>query len=254
MHPEHVTENQRYWNDMADQWVAMGERAWAGVESWGEWGNLESELRILPADMSGMDAVDLGCGTGYFSWWMTKRGAKVTAIDISEEQLATARRLAEEYGAHIDFIHGSAEEVPRPDGSFDFALSEYGAATWCDPHVWIPEAHRLLRPGGTLVFLGNHPLTHITTPADGSNVGRELTRPYRGMGRTDWRYVEIDPGGIEYNLTISGWISLLHDTGFTIDRYVELFAGEGEEEVQFTVARSWAREFPSEQIWVATKR
>lgn len=239
---------------MADQWVEMGERAWAGTPSWGEWGNRESDLRILPDDMTGMDAIDLGCGTGYFSWWMTKRGAAVTAIDISEEQLATARRLAARYGAEIDFVHGSAEQVPRPDGSFDFALSEYGAATWCDPHVWIPEAHRLLRPGGTLVFLGNHPLTHITTPLDGSHVGRELTRPYRTMGRTDWRHVEVDPGGIEYNLTISGWMALLTDTGFAVDRYLELYADEGEEIIRFTVARSWAREFPSEQIWVATKR
>ncbi len=252
--PEHVAENRRYWNDMADEWVAMGERAWTAEPSWGEWSNLESELRVLPDDMTGMDAIDLGCGTGYWSGWMTRRGATVTAIDISEEQLATARRLASQHEVDIDFIHGSAEDVPRADASIDFPLSEYGAATWCDPHVWIPEAHRLLRPGGTLVFLGNHPLTHITTPADGSNVGRTLTRPYRGMGRTDWRHVEIDPGGIEYNLTISAWMDLFDDVGFRVERYLELYAGEGEEVVQFTVARSWAQEFPSEQIWVATKR
>lgn len=253
-YPEHVAENRRYWNDMADDWVGAGERAWAGEPSWGEWANPESELRLVPSDMTGMEAIELGCGTGYWSGWMTRRGARVTAIDISERQLATARRLAADHGADIDFIHGSAEQVPRPDASFDFALSEYGASIWCDPHVWIPEAHRLLRPGGTLVFLGNHPLTHITTPADGSKVGRVLTRPYFGMGRSDWRHVEVDPGGIEYNLPVSGWISLFGDTGFSVDRYLELGAGPGEEVVQFAVPRSWAREYPSEQVWVLTKR
>ena len=38
--------------------------------------------------------------------------------------------------------------VPEPDGSFDFAVSEYGASIWADHYVWIPEVHRLLKPGG----------------------------------------------------------------------------------------------------------
>ncbi len=253
--PEHVAENRRYWNDMAHEWVPAGERAWAGKPSWGMWGIPESNLHLLPTDMAGMQAIDLGCGTGYVSAWMTRLGATVTAIDISEQQLATAKRLAVEHGAEIDFIHGSAEAVPRSDASFDFAISEYGAAIWCDPAVWIPEAVRLLRPGGTLVFLGNHPLTLITTPLDGSNVGRELTRPYFGMHLADWRSVEHDPGGMEFNLTISDWIALFSAHGLTIERYLELQAplgsGAGDaDEVLFTASRGWAHEFPSEQVWV----
>ena len=50
---------------------------------------------------------------------------------------------------------GDAEAVPLPDASFDLAISEYGASIWCDPYRWIPEAARLLRPGGVLVFLAN---------------------------------------------------------------------------------------------------
>ena len=42
-----------------------------------------------------------------------------------------------------------------PTRSFDLAISEYGAAIWADPYKWIPEAARLLRPGGQLIFLGN---------------------------------------------------------------------------------------------------
>jgi SAM-dependent methyltransferase len=68
----------------------------------------------------------------------------------------------------IVWVHGNAETVAQPDGSFDFAISEYSAAIWCEPAAWIGEAHRLLRPGGELVFLGNHPLAMVCAPVDGS--------------------------------------------------------------------------------------
>src|SRR5690554_2579729 len=105
---------------------------------------------------------------------MARRGAKVSAIDNSERQLATARRLAAEHGVELDLHHGNAETTPFADESFDFAISEYGAAIWCDPKLWIPEAYRILKPGGRLVFLGHHALTTACSPLDGSPTGYEL--------------------------------------------------------------------------------
>jgi 2-polyprenyl-3-methyl-5-hydroxy-6-metoxy-1,4-benzoquinol methylase len=127
--PEHVAENRRHWDEMAGDWVARGARCWAMSEpSWGEFDIPESQVGMLPADMSGVDAIELGCGTGYVSGWMARRGARVVGIDNSEAQLATARRLAGEHGADLTLLHGNAEAVPYPDASFDFAISEYGAA------------------------------------------------------------------------------------------------------------------------------
>ena len=91
----HVHINRDYWNGMADDWVAMGERAWASDPSWGIWGIAEADLALVPINMTGQAAIELGCGTGYWSAWMHRRGAVATGIDISAEQLATARRLAE---------------------------------------------------------------------------------------------------------------------------------------------------------------
>ena len=146
--PPHVSENRRYWDERAADWVAAGERAWAQPEpSWGIWGVPEPELGMLPASMAGMRAVELGCGTAYVSGWMARRGARVTAIDNSEQQLATARRLAAQHGVELELVHGDAERTPFESGAFDFAISEYGAAIWCDPYAWVPEAHRVLRPG-----------------------------------------------------------------------------------------------------------
>ena len=126
--PDHVAENRRHWDEMAHEWVAMGERAWARNEpTWGIWGVSEAELELLPVDMTGLDAIELGCGTAYVSAWMARRGATVSAIDNSENQLATARRLAREHGLELTLWHGNAETVPAPDETFDFAINEYGA-------------------------------------------------------------------------------------------------------------------------------
>ena len=225
---EHVAENRRYWDAMADEWVAFGERAWEQEARWGEWQIPNTELPLLADDMHGQRAIELGCGTGYVSAWMRRRGASVYAIDNSEAQLATARRLSDLHGLDdIEWVHGNAETVAQPDGSFDFAISEYGAAIWCEPAAWITEAHRLLRPGGELVFLGNHPLAMVCSPIDGSlPVTERLERPYFDLGRLDWRDAIDEPGGIEFNLPISSWMRLFHDIGFDVIDYIEIQAPE----------------------------
>lgn len=252
--PEHVLENRRYWNEQAPQWVASGERNWRSQPNWGIWGLPESELQLLPLDMRGMDAVELGCGTGYVSAWMARRGARVTAIDNSEAQLATAARLAREHPLPIAFFHGNAEATPFAAESFDFAISEYGAAIWCNPNAWIAEAWRILRPGGRLVFLGHHPLAIVCSDIQGGPVTRTLQRPYFNLGTLDFRAVTHEPGGVEFNLTTSAWMQLFDAVGFDIERYQELQAPADASGDPFGVDAAWAHAFPSEQVWQLRKR
>ena len=255
--PEHVSANRAHWDNDAPNWVASGERNWQSEATWGMWG---VELPgMLPVDMTGLDAIELGCGTAYVSAWMARRGAKVVGIDNSEGQLATARRLADEHGVELTLIHGNAETVPYPDSSFDFAISEYGAAIWCDPYVWIPEAHRLLRPGGTLAFLGTSTLAMLCSPTDGSlPITTHFERDYFSMHRLDWRDAVDEPGGIEFNLPLSRWFALFRDTGFDVVDFFEVQAPAPSPEeataMNFFVTHEWAHRFPSEQAWVLRKR
>ena len=143
-------------------------------------------------------------------------------IDNSAGQLATARALQREFGLEFPVHLGNAEATPFPDASFDFAISEYGAAIWCDPYAWIPEAARLLRPGGRLMFLGGSAVASLALPDLESEPATDrLRRPQRGMYRC-WP----DDPGVEFHISPGEWIRLLRRCGFEIEDLVELYAPE----------------------------
>ena len=250
---DYVAINRVYWDTYAHEWRAGGERLWAGEPVWGIWERPEYELRLLPKDMRGMDAIELGCGTAFVSGWMARRGARVVGIDNSERQLDTARDLAARHDTPLTLIHGNAEAVPYPDASFDFAISEYGAAIWTDPYLWIAEAWRLLRPGGRLVFLGHHPLAIAAQDINSDDgVTRTLKTPYFGMHRFDW--ADDSDATTEFNLPISEWIRLFTDTGFDVIGFEEVRAQPERTDVKFEVPAAWARDYPTEQVWKLQKR
>lgn len=250
MKKDHVSVNRDVWEKDADNWVEIGERLWKlDKPVWGNWSVADVAWDLLPPDLTGKDAIELGCGTGYVSGWMVRRGARVTAIDISPAQLETARQLAQTHGADIAFLEGNAEETGLEDEAFDFAISEYGAAIWCHPDKWLREAWRLLRPGGELVFLGNHPMVLLCSPLSGAPCDTTLHRPYRGMWGADWTEVEFEPSGICFNLTMSDWFKLFLDIGFAVENYQELFAPEHETYTKAAVPAEWAKVYPVEQVW-----
>ena len=169
---DHVLRNRAVWDQWASSYAGPGLRHWSAAEpTWGIWGIPETQAGVLPSGLEGADSIELGCGTGYVSAWLARRGARPVALDNSPGQLKTARQLQERFGLRVPLFHANAERAPFADASFDLAISEYGASIWCDPYAWIPEAARLLRPGGQLIFLlelrpgsgatASHPLATI---------------------------------------------------------------------------------------------
>ena len=248
---DHVLANRASWDADADSWVERGRALWAADEiTWGIWGVPESELRLLP-EIRGMDAVELGCGTGYVSSWLARRGARPIGLDNSARQLATAQRFQEVFGIRFPLIHGDAERAPLRDATFDLAISEYGAAIWCDPYRWIPEAARLLRPGGELVFLGHSYLAMLTFPDEDQPATEQLQRDHFGMHRFDWADAE---GAVEFALTHGDMIRLLRGSGFEVEDLVEVRAPEGAETPTDPLATAgWSRRLPVEEAWKARR-
>jgi SAM-dependent methyltransferase len=100
------------------------------------------------AELAGRDVLDVGCGQGRLVRELTALGARVTGMEISEEQLAAAR--AADDGAGAEYLVGRAESIPLPDGSVDLVV--FRASLHHVPIAQmlpaLREAGRVLRPGG----------------------------------------------------------------------------------------------------------
>jgi SAM-dependent methyltransferase len=246
---DHVRRNVAVWTGFAPEYGERAPRNWAREEvTWGIWHVPESRVNAL-GEVSGVDVVELGCGTAYFSAWLARRGAKPVGIDPTPAQLATAKAMQDRFALSFPLIEASAEEVPLADERFDLALSEYGASIWCDPYRWIPEAARLLGPGGRLVFLCNSTIMMLTADELGK-VGRHLNRDYFGMHRFEWP----DDHSVEFHLGYGDWIRLLRANAFTIEGLIELQAPPGMPSPLEYIPQGWAEHWPTEEIWIARKR
>jgi len=245
--PDHARENKASWEIEAASYAEPAKRYWADEEiSWGMFRVPESQVGALPA-VDGMDVVELGCGTAYFSAWLARRGARPTAVDITENQLATARAMQLEHGLEFPLIQASAEDVPLADGCADLVLSEYGASLWCEPEAWVAEAARLLRTDAQLVFLTSSVLVALTAPPSGPN-GDRLVRPQREISPLRFE----DDDGVEFHLAHGEWIATLARHGFTVTGLHELHAPEDAEPTRWDwMPVEWAQRWPVEEIWTA---
>ena len=248
-----AARNRELWTTTNAEYTDGAARgAWAKDEiDWGIWNLAEAEIGALAGiELDGADVVELGCGTAYFSAWLAKRGARPVGVDITPAQLETARALQRETGLDFPLILADAAETGLPDASADLVLSEYGASIWVDPYRWIPEAARLLRPGGRLVFLLNSMLV-ILCSEDEVPAKERLVNPLFGMHRFEW-----PEGGVEFHISHGEWIRLLREHGFEIEALHELQAPADARthETYDYVTADWGRKWPAEEIWRARKR
>jgi SAM-dependent methyltransferase len=246
--------NREIWTTVNEQFTdAAATARWAAVDiTWGLFAVPEDELHALgpPGRLAGLDVVELGCGTAYFSAWLARRGARPIGVDLTPAQLATARRCQRAGGPVFPLVEADAAQVPLADGCADLVVSEHGAAVWCDPQRWLPEAARLLRPGGRLVFLTTSVLAGLCVPADEGFAQDRLLRPQRGPSRVEW-----PTGGVEYHPSHGEWVALLRESGFAVQALHELYAPADAVTPDYYVVATapWARRWPVEDLWVARR-
>lgn len=248
-YPEYVARNVEIWTESNRKYTdRKADEAWARELDWGVFGIPETDVRVL-GDVAGLDVVELGCGTAYISAQLARLGARPVGVDPTPAQLETARRMQAATGIEFPLVEAVAENVPLPDASFDLAVSEYGASIWADPYRWIPEAARLLRPGSRLVFLRNSTIVTLCQSLDGAT--EQLQRPQRDLCKIEWP----DTGEVEFHLPVGELVALLHESGFRLERLLELYAPEGADTHSYYdfVTAEWASKWPAEELWVARK-
>jgi SAM-dependent methyltransferase len=243
----HARRNREFWNAHSGAYQELHRDQLARGAAWGVWQIPESELGIL-GDVNGLDVLELGCGAAQWSIALAGMGARMVGLDLSAKQLEHAREAQAAAGVEFPLVESSAEAVPLEDASFDVVFCDHGAFNFADPARLVPEAARLLRPGGLLAFSMVSPILDTCWELDADEARTELRNNYFELGKID------DGETISFQLPYGGWIRLFRANGFDLEDLVELRPPEGATTSYETVSCEWARRWPAENIWKARRR
>jgi ubiquinone/menaquinone biosynthesis C-methylase UbiE len=224
---------RRYWNQNAEVWTKLSR---AGYDTYRDYLNTPAFFDILP-DVNRLSGLDIGCGEGHNTRLLAKRGAHVTAVDISRLFIRHAQESEDQAPLGINYHLASAVELPFPDSSFDFVTALMSLMDIPETERVIAEAYRVLKPGGFLQFSISHPC--FDTPhrrnlrdEDGRTYAYEVGDYFRNMQGevTEWTFSAAPPQVREglpnfkvprFTRTISQWLNLLIETGFLVERIEE---------------------------------
>jgi ubiquinone/menaquinone biosynthesis C-methylase UbiE len=246
---EHALKNQRLWEAQSDEYDRLHAKVLAGdlAMSWGLWRIPEAELQILGA-VSDLDILELGCGAARWSAALAQAGARPVGLDSSPRQLEHARKVMEEAGVTLPLVLASAEAVPLADASFDIVFCDWGAMTFCDPYLTVPEVSRLLRPGGLFAFCSSTPFFHVCYDQEADEAREKLRHDYFGLHRVEW------DDEVNFDLPYGEWIRLFHRCSLVVEDLIETQPPvDATTSYRSEEAIAWARRWPMEQIWRVRK-
>ena len=160
----------------------------------------EPVVREALGDVSGLSALDLGCGTGRHSVWLASAGATVTGIDFSEGMLEAARRKT---GAEtVRFLaHDLHQPLPFADETFDRVVSGLVLEHLRELDAFFTEARRVLRPGGRAIVSAMHPAMFL------KGVQARFTDPDSGE--------KVQPGSVAHS--VGDFVMAAVRAGFTLE-------------------------------------
>jgi len=227
------------WEANAETWT---HHARAGLDVYRDRVNTPAFLAMLPP-IAGLNGLDVGCGEGGNTRELARRGARMTALDMSPTFLRHAREAEALEPLGIKYVHADAACPPFADETFDFATAFMSLMDIPDQATALAEAHRVLRPGSFLQFSILHPCfvpphRRVLREADGTTVRAiEVSGYFDNIdGRVDrWWFgaasheerARVPPfQEPRFHRTLSAWINLVVASGFVLERLGEPYADE----------------------------
>ena len=229
---DYTAQNRRAWNEIAE----VRHQKWPDAQFFAAGGSL-LEACVLEAagDVRGLTLLHLQCATGEDTLSWTVVGARATGADISDAQIALARRKAADAGLDARFFAADVYALPveLQSATFDLVFTGGGALVWLpDIDRWAGVIAAALRPGGRLILHEEHPLASCLWIEDGKLV---LEDDYFARGQpyfhTGWRHFA---GGevaqqtkAEFQWPLGDIVTALARAGLRIERLEEFPAKRG---------------------------
>ena len=242
-----IGPNRRLWNHISRAYQEQHDpQIGAAPRLWGMFSVPDARLHAL-GEVTGQRVLELGCGAGQWSRALAAEGAAVVGFDLSDAQLTAAGQAMG--SARYPLVQGAAEQLPFAAGSFDVVFCDHGGLSWAPPHLAVPEAARVLRPAGRLVFTVTSPWLEVCFDTGADQLTRELRQNYFGL-----HTVAEDHGASSYQLTYGSWVRTLRAAGLIIEDLIEPRPDPGTPSSYLQAdPPDWARRWPAEMLWVARK-
>jgi len=243
---DHVRTNKQHWDAMA-------------TRDWPKKANLRKKIRddapylemmepkIAPylKDINGRKVIVLQFGDGLVMLACAKKGAVVTGVDLSGEQVRLAREAAAYCGVDVKLVEADCQNLPKsiPRNDFDLAVAECGIFIWIENlDAWMRNAYRVLKSGGKLIVSDFHPLSIIAEETDGAVTFR---KSYFDQHPKIYQPEENAPPAVEFLWKISDIMNAAIQAGFQVDRLEEYYVEQKAKKIPL---------IPTDFLLVATKR
>jgi SAM-dependent methyltransferase len=227
-----------YWNRNAEAWTRLSR---SGYDVYRDYFNTPCFFRMLP-DVRDMRGLDIGCGEGHNTRLLAKRGARMEAVDISETFVKYAQQSELEEPLGIVYQQASAVELPFSDQAFDFVTGFMSFMDIPETDKVILESCRVLRPGGFLQFSITHPCFQTARwkwilDEKGNRIAMACGDYFaiRDGSIDQWMFSKL-PEDLRhaypdfriprFDRTLSYWLNLLMESGFTIEQVEEPHADD----------------------------
>jgi SAM-dependent methyltransferase len=243
--PDLISENERTWDAVADQFVEA-----SALPEWGPFG-VGADLGLIP-EVAGLTFLEVGCGSGRSIKWLTDHGAAhVYALDVSSVQLAEAERhnRAAVAEGRVTLLKGRMEDrlaIP----SVDVIVSVYAIGWTPDPAATFASLHAALKPGGRFIWSWDHTIATDVQYEDGRFAVAYSYHEEKPIAIKDWKG-SGHAAHVTYRKNAT-WFCLLREAGFEVVGYHEpapVTLAHGSEDPTKHYAIQKARRVPVTVIW-----